>query len=68
MPDRFYLVFDGWSYAYEHYIAVLAWYEMGDSVCCPLLCMAPLINKETDDHSAESHRSFLASMLLRDFN
>ncbi|KAG6587068.1 uncharacterized protein IUM83_02731 [Phytophthora cinnamomi] len=61
MPDRFGLVFDGWSHASEHYIAVFAWYKMGDSVYCPLLCMAPLINEDTDDHTAESHRSFWPS-------
>ncbi|KAG6951963.1 hypothetical protein JG688_00013496, partial [Phytophthora aleatoria] len=28
MPERFGLVFDGWSHAAEHYVAVFAWYEV----------------------------------------
>ncbi|KAG2840055.1 hypothetical protein PC129_g3290 [Phytophthora cactorum] len=68
MPERFGLVFDGWSNASEHYVAVFAWYEVADEVRCPLLCMAPLVNEESDDLSAATHRTFLSEVLLRDYN
>ncbi|KAE9041624.1 hypothetical protein PR002_g4347 [Phytophthora rubi] len=67
MPETFGLVFDGWSHDSEHYIAVFAWYEVDGVVRCPLLCMTPLANEETDDFSAASHQAFLASMLARDY-
>ncbi|KAG6957739.1 hypothetical protein JG687_00009792 [Phytophthora cactorum] len=36
-------------------------------VRCPLLCMAPLVNAETDDLSAASHHAILDTMLGRDY-
>ncbi|KAG3191495.1 hypothetical protein PC128_g10914 [Phytophthora cactorum] len=60
MPERFGLVFDGWSHASEHYVAVFAWYEVAGEVRCPLLCMASLVNEESDDLSAATHRAFLS--------
>ncbi|KAG2781249.1 hypothetical protein PC116_g3946 [Phytophthora cactorum] len=68
MPERFGLVFDGWSHALEHYVAVFARYEVAGEVRCPLLCMAPLVNEESDDLSAATHRAFLIEVLLRDYN
>ncbi|ETO60641.1 hypothetical protein F444_21183 [Phytophthora nicotianae P1976] len=43
--ERFRIIFDGWSHASQHFIAVLAWYEVGEEVRCPLLSMAPLVNE-----------------------
>jgi hypothetical protein len=67
IPDLFGLIFDGWSHASEHYIAVYARYEVGGVIKTPLLCMAPLLNEEEEDLSARGHMAFLATMLLRDF-
>ncbi|EGZ28700.1 hypothetical protein PHYSODRAFT_248221 [Phytophthora sojae] len=67
MPEEFGLIFDGWSHDSEHYIAVFACYEVDGVLRCPLLCMAPLVNDETDDFSAASHQAFLATMLARDY-
>ncbi|ETI47087.1 hypothetical protein F443_08620 [Phytophthora nicotianae P1569] len=68
LPERFGIIFDGWSHASEHFIAVFAWYEVDEAIRCPLLSMAPLVNEETDDLSAATHQAFLRTMLLRDYN
>ncbi|EGZ06639.1 hypothetical protein PHYSODRAFT_340857 [Phytophthora sojae] len=67
MPEEFGIIFDGWSHDSEHYIAVFACYEVDGVLRCPLLCMAPLVNDETDDFSAASHQASLATMLARDY-
>ncbi|KAL3672005.1 hypothetical protein V7S43_019082 [Phytophthora oleae] len=67
IPDRFGLIFDGWSHASEHFVAVFACYEVDGAVRCPLLCMAPLVNEEGDDHSAATHLAFLETMLAPDY-
>ncbi|KAG4064924.1 hypothetical protein PC123_g385 [Phytophthora cactorum] len=68
MPERFGRVFDGWSHASEHYVAGFAWYEVAGKIRCPLLCMDPLVNEESDDLSATTNRAFLSEVLLRDYN
>ncbi|KAG3108295.1 hypothetical protein PI125_g11958 [Phytophthora idaei] len=65
MPERFGLILNGWTHAFEHYIAVYAHYEV--HVKTPLLCLAPLINEEEEDRSARGHMEFLATMLPRDY-
>ncbi|GMF43942.1 unnamed protein product [Phytophthora fragariaefolia] len=65
MPNRFGLIFDGWTHSSEHYIAVYACYEVDGMETTPLLCMAPLLEEE--DLSARGHMEFLATMLPRDF-
>lgn len=67
MPDRFGLIFDGWTHSSEHYIAVYARYEVDGVPKTPLLCMAPLLEDEEEDLSARGHMEFLATMLPRDF-
>lgn len=67
IPDLFGLIFDGWSHASDHYIAVYARYEVDGVVKTPLLCMAPLLNEEEEDLSARGHMEFLATMLPRDY-
>ncbi|KAE8915507.1 hypothetical protein PR003_g8735 [Phytophthora rubi] len=67
MPEKFGLIFYGWSHDSEHYIGVFAWYEVDGVVCCSLLCMAPLVNEETDGFSAASHQAILVSMLAHDY-
>ncbi|KAE8902866.1 hypothetical protein PF003_g12709 [Phytophthora fragariae] len=67
MPARFGLIFDGWSHASEHFIAVFACYEVDGVMKTPLLCMAPLLNTLDEDLSARGHYEFLADMLPRDY-
>ncbi|KAG6612840.1 GTP-dependent nucleic acid-binding protein engD [Phytophthora cinnamomi] len=67
VPDRFGLIFDGWTHASEHFIAVFACYEVKGARKTPLLCMAPLLNALEEDLSARGHMEFLANMLPRDF-
>ncbi|KAG6578275.1 uncharacterized protein IUM83_16529 [Phytophthora cinnamomi] len=67
MPERFGIIVDGWIHDSEHYIAVFACCEVDGGIRCPLFCMAPLVNEETDDFSAASHQAFLATMLARDY-
>ncbi|POM72523.1 Hypothetical protein PHPALM_10748 [Phytophthora palmivora] len=67
MPEKFGIIFDGWSHDSEHYIAVIACYEIDGGMRCPLLCTAPFVNEETDDLSAASHQAFSATMLARDY-
>ncbi|POM62988.1 hypothetical protein PHPALM_27785 [Phytophthora palmivora] len=66
LPDRFGLLFDGWTHAYEHFVAVFACYEIDGVLKPPLL--APLLETlDDDDLSARGHMEFLANMLPRDF-
>ncbi|ETI57552.1 hypothetical protein F443_00161 [Phytophthora nicotianae P1569] len=72
MPDRFGLIFDGWTHASEHYIAVYVRYEVDSNTVdgvakTPLLCMAHLLNDEEEGLSARGHMEFLATMLPRDY-
>uniref|UniRef100_H3GY50 Uncharacterized protein n=1 Tax=Phytophthora ramorum TaxID=164328 RepID=H3GY50_PHYRM len=67
MPASFGLIFDGWSHASEHFIAVFACYEVDGVMKTPLLCMAPLLDTLDEDLSARGHYEFLADMLPRDF-
>ncbi|KAG3096854.1 hypothetical protein PI125_g15862 [Phytophthora idaei] len=59
MSERFGLILDGWTHAFEHCIAVYARYEVHGAVKTPLLCMAPLLNEEEEDLSARGTWSFL---------
>lgn len=63
MPACFGLIIYGWSVASELYIVGFAWYAVDGEGRCPLLCMAPLVNKED---SAASQPAFLGTMLVRD--
>ncbi|ETP05659.1 hypothetical protein F441_17771 [Phytophthora nicotianae CJ01A1] len=67
MPDRFGLIFDGWTHASEHYIAVYARCEVDGVAKTPPLCIAPLLNDEEEDLLARGHMAFLATMLPRDY-
>ncbi|GMF47663.1 unnamed protein product [Phytophthora fragariaefolia] len=66
MPARFGLIFDGWSHASEHFIAVFAYYEVDGVMKSPLMCMTPLLDTLDEDLSARGHYEFLADMLPRD--
>ncbi|ETN17096.1 hypothetical protein PPTG_04998 [Phytophthora nicotianae INRA-310] len=54
--ERFGIIFDGWSHASQHFIAVLARYEVGEEVRCPLLSMAPLCVFLVGDNCTANHR------------
>ncbi|POM81029.1 LOW QUALITY PROTEIN: Hypothetical protein PHPALM_1062 [Phytophthora palmivora] len=64
IPEKFGLIFDGWSHHSEHYVAVFACYE---GSAFPPALHALLVSDETVDFSAASHQAFLASMLARDY-
>lgn len=68
LPDCFGLIFDGWSHASEHYLAVVACYQLDRMRKTPLLSMAPLINEPNDHHSAAIHLAFIEGMLARDYS
>ncbi|OWZ10706.1 hypothetical protein PHMEG_00016401 [Phytophthora megakarya] len=68
IPDQFGLIFDGWSHASEHFVAVFACYEVDRVTSTPLLSMAPLLNVLDDDLSAQGHYDFMATMLPRDYD
>ncbi|ETO99561.1 hypothetical protein F441_23023 [Phytophthora nicotianae CJ01A1] len=67
LPERFGLLFDGWTHASQHFIAAFACYDAGGVRKTALLSMAPLLDALDDDLSARGHMEFLANMLPRDY-
>ncbi|RLN87599.1 hypothetical protein BBJ28_00027238 [Nothophytophthora sp. Chile5] len=63
LPAKFGVIFDGWTFHSEHYIAVFATFEHDGHAETVLLAMAPLVDDEVEDHSAEAHVTFLRSIL-----
>ncbi|ETO84000.1 hypothetical protein F444_02060 [Phytophthora nicotianae P1976] len=67
LPEHFGLLFDGWTHASQHFIAVFACYDAGGVRKTPLLSTAPLLDALDDDLSGRGHMEFLANMLPRDY-
>ncbi|KAG6943145.1 hypothetical protein JG688_00017759 [Phytophthora aleatoria] len=67
LPSHFGVMFDGVTYASEHYVAWFACFERHGELVTVLLGMAPLLNEPNDDLSARTHLEFLATMLPRDY-
>ncbi|ETV75850.1 hypothetical protein H257_09825 [Aphanomyces astaci] len=63
IPDRFGIIFDGWTHNSEHYLAVFASYEKDGVLVQPLLSLAPIIHEPDDDHSAKTHYTAIKSVL-----
>ncbi|KAG6952916.1 hypothetical protein JG687_00012715, partial [Phytophthora cactorum] len=59
---QFGIIFDGWTFHSEHYVAVFAALEH-DGHAETVLAMAPLVDDEVEDHTAEVHVTFLCSIL-----
>ncbi|RAW26439.1 hypothetical protein PC110_g17151 [Phytophthora cactorum] len=67
LSSHFGVMFDGVTYASEHYVAWFACFERHGELVTVLLGMAPLLNEPNDDLSARTHLEFLATMLPRDY-
>ncbi|ETP29558.1 hypothetical protein F442_21329 [Phytophthora nicotianae P10297] len=63
IPSKFGIMFDGWSFQSEHYLAVFAVFEHDGQADKVLLAFAPLIDDEVTDHSSASHVKFLKGVL-----
>lgn len=61
LPDKFGLVFDGWTSGSTHYVAIFATYTKNGIHEEPLLAMAPLVNEE--QLGAEQHIEFMNATL-----
>jgi hypothetical protein len=44
LPNKFGIIFDGWSFRSEGYYGVFASYPKGGSTKCPLLALQPIPN------------------------
>ncbi|ETV86037.1 hypothetical protein H257_02526 [Aphanomyces astaci] len=63
IPDRFGIIFDGWTHNSEHYLAVFGSYEKDGVFEQPLLSLAPIIHEPDDYHSAKTHYTAIKSVL-----
>lgn len=67
LPERFGIVFDGWSFKSEHYVGVFAAFGHDGKRETVLLAMAPLLDKEDCNnhphHDADAHVAFLKTIL-----
>ncbi|KAF1778876.1 Ribonuclease H-like domain [Phytophthora cactorum] len=64
LPAEFGIVFDGWTFKSEHYVAVFAAFGHGGKQKIVLLAMVPLLDKEHDPHhDADAHIAFLKTIL-----
>jgi hypothetical protein len=62
LPEKFGLVFDGWTSPDKtHYVGMFAIYNKDDQVCRPLLAISPLLDET--DQSAESYDAWIVSTL-----
>ncbi|KAG6949159.1 hypothetical protein JG687_00015045 [Phytophthora cactorum] len=62
-PSMFGIIIDGRTFLSEHFVAIFAVFDHDDRVEKVLLVMAPIVNDNTDDHTVESHVSFLEGIL-----
>ena len=62
LPDKFGLIFDGWTSATMHYVAIFASYTKDGMHKESLLAVAPLVNEE--QLGAEQHIEFMHATLL----
>jgi len=63
LPKSFGIIFDGWSFRSEHYVAVFASFRHDVKAENILIAMAPIVDDEVDDHTASSHVKFLDTIL-----
>lgn len=61
LPDKFALVFDGWTRFNTHYLAIFAMYLDGNQQKAVLLAIAPPIDEESYD--ADEHITFIEHTL-----
>ncbi|POM66721.1 LOW QUALITY PROTEIN: Hypothetical protein PHPALM_17370 [Phytophthora palmivora] len=61
LPKSFEIIFDGWTFRPEHYVAVFASFRHDGKTHNILIAMAPIIDDEVDDHTTSSH--FLDTIL-----
>ncbi|RLN90823.1 hypothetical protein BBJ28_00012509 [Nothophytophthora sp. Chile5] len=62
-PKSFGIIFDGWNFHSEHYVAVFASFRHDGKAQNILIAMAPIIDDEVADHTASSHVKFLDTIL-----
>ncbi|ETO81822.1 hypothetical protein F444_03935, partial [Phytophthora nicotianae P1976] len=63
LPKSFGIIFDGWTFRSEHYVAVFASFRHDGKMQTILIAMAPIIDNEISDHTASSHVKFLDVIL-----
>ncbi|KAE9246993.1 hypothetical protein PF004_g4534 [Phytophthora fragariae] len=63
LPVIFGIMFDGWTFQSEHYLAVYAVFEHDGRADKVLLAFAPLIGDDVTDNSTASHVTFLEGIL-----
>lgn len=63
MPSKFGLIFDGWSHASDHFLALFGCYEVDGVMQSPLLSLAPVISDPDTNHNAETHKAAIATVL-----
>ncbi|RLN50582.1 hypothetical protein BBJ28_00023088 [Nothophytophthora sp. Chile5] len=63
LPKSFGIIFDGWTFRSDHYVAVFASFRHNGKAQNILIVMAPIIDDEVDDHTASSHVKFLGTIL-----
>ncbi|ETP16896.1 hypothetical protein F441_08586 [Phytophthora nicotianae CJ01A1] len=63
LPASFGVMLDGWSFQSEHFVAVFAVFEYDQRSEMVLLALAPIVDEEVEDQSAESHVSFFRGSL-----
>ena len=61
LPEKFGLIFDGWSIDSDHYVAIFACFSRGGERYTPLLAFSPLLDEEKLD--AKSHVDFIKATL-----
>ncbi|POM77766.1 Hypothetical protein PHPALM_4795, partial [Phytophthora palmivora] len=63
LPKSFGIIFDGWTFRSEHYVAVFASFRHDGKAQNILIAMAPIIDDNVDDLTARSHVKFLDTIL-----
>ncbi|KAE9286513.1 hypothetical protein PF008_g26646 [Phytophthora fragariae] len=63
LPVKFGIMFDGWTFQSEHYLAVFAVFQHDGRADKVLLAFAPLIDDDVTDHTSASHVKFLEGIL-----
>ncbi|RLN80751.1 hypothetical protein BBJ28_00021062 [Nothophytophthora sp. Chile5] len=63
LPKSFGIIFEGWIFRSEHYVAVFASFRHDGKAQNILIAMAPIIDDEVDDYTANSHIKFLDTII-----
>ncbi|KAE8973201.1 hypothetical protein PR001_g26384 [Phytophthora rubi] len=63
LPAKFGVVFDDCTFKSEQFVGVFAVFEHDNRAETVLLAMAPLVDDEVEDRTAESHVAFLSTIL-----